>query len=62
MTWITTKVGRSDFHIIPLDDLREHDECKSCWCNPTLDTDCAEVVIHNAMDQRESYEEGRALQ
>ncbi len=43
-------------HVIPINDLREHVVSVDCWCHPLLDDD---VVIHNSLDQRESYEEGR---
>lgn len=48
-----------DLHVVPVNDLREHVLCRSCWCHPTVDTDGGEdVVIHNALDQREKYEYG----
>lgn len=47
-------------HVIPTNDIREHVTDESCWCNPTVDDDL--IVIHNSMDERETYEEGRAPQ
>lgn len=47
-------------HVVPMNDLREHDTDGFCWCNPTVDDDL--VVIHNSMDERETYEEGRKPQ
>jgi hypothetical protein len=52
-------------HIVPLNDLREHECSVDCWCGPTLADDCppgTDIHLHNALDGRESYEEGRALQ
>ena len=49
-------------HIYPTNDLREHifsDEGE-CWCNPDVSEDG--LAIHNSMDERETYEEGRKLQ
>lgn len=43
-------------HVVPLGDLREHVSSLDCWCKPRDDDG---VVIHNSMDQRETYEEGR---
>lgn len=44
-------------HVYPLNDLKEHDtDGAACWCNPTHDGD---VVVHNSMDRREEYEQGR---
>ena len=42
-------------HVLPLDDLRPHEELTECWCRPRLDEG---VCVHNALDQRESYETG----
>lgn len=47
-------------HVVPVNDLKEHvTDGAECWCNPVIDD---LVVIHNSMDERESYEEGRKLQ
>ena len=43
------------FHVVPVNDLREHEQY-DCWCNPEIDDG---VITHNAMDQRELYEEGK---
>ncbi len=46
-------------HIVPLDDLRDHDENIDCWCCPRVEEEGAGLmVIHNAMDGREKYETG----
>lgn len=49
-------------HVVPLNDLRDHEPNINCWCNPTEDEDYEGVWIHHAMDDRESYEQGRLLQ
>jgi len=54
------------YHIIPVNDFKEPDVDKSCWCNPTIDNeyDCegtlltGELWIHHAMDGREQFENG----
>lgn len=61
LKWENTFVD-SDIHVVPRDDLREHVPCISCWCRPESDATWESVVIHNALDGREAYEEGRALQ
>jgi hypothetical protein len=48
-----------EIHIIPIDDLRGHDESFDCWCNPERDDIDPELVIHNSMDGREAYETGK---
>lgn len=49
--------------LVPLNDLREHDLSKDCWCKPLLDPDSEGMLrdgfwSHNALDRREEYEEG----
>ena len=48
-----------DIHVIPLNDLREHEETVHCWCKPRRDDEEQLVVIHNSIDGREEYENGR---
>lgn len=45
------------YHVVPIDDLREHstDIDKPCWCKPREDDG---VMVHNSMDGREKYETG----
>lgn len=45
-------------HVVPLGDLREHVFEASCWCRPRPDEEEPFVLIHNALDGREAYEEG----
>ena len=52
-----------DIHVIPIGDFREHDTTSDCWCRPYRDDEDPLVVIHNPLDQRELYEQGkRAIQ
>jgi hypothetical protein len=60
--WIHIYVqGRpsGDVHLVPLDDLRTHDE-ECCWCRPRDETlsDGSVLTIHNSLDGREAYERG----
>lgn len=52
-----------DVHVYPMGDLREHEVGEgagvSCWCHPKRDDEVEGVVVHNSMDERESYEQGR---
>ncbi len=43
------------WHVIPIEDLKEHEESPECWCNPT---ETEAVWVHNAADGREAYETG----
>jgi hypothetical protein len=51
-----------DIHVMPVGDLREHDDTAECWCRPSRDEEEPRVVIHNSMDGREAHEKGRPLQ
>lgn len=42
-------------HVLPINDLREHDETSQCWCKPIYDEG---IYIHNSMDGREKFETG----
>ena len=48
------------WHIVPIDDLREHEDSVDCWCQPELlDDDCLDsVYLHASMDGREAFESG----
>lgn len=49
--------GIEVYHVYPLNDLREHNtDGAECWCNPQHDGD---MIIHNSMDCREEFEQGR---
>ena len=48
-----------DVHMLPINDLRDHEESDTCWCQPRRDEEDTAVVIHNSMDRREEYERGR---
>ena len=43
-------------HVYPTNDLREHVLDMACWCHPRDDDG---VIVHNSMDQRKTYEQGR---
>lgn len=52
-----TESGHFAQHVVPVDDLREHDLMPDCWCEPTVDW-ISFVAVHNAADQREKFERG----
>lgn len=40
-------------HVVPINDLKEH-EPEDCWCCPRIDDEGdADIVVHNSMDRRE---------
>ena len=58
MNWMAIQ-GDTTVYVIPLKDLREHDgENTDCWCHPWWDGD---ILVHDAMDRRQEYEEGRKM-
>jgi hypothetical protein len=54
-----------DTHVIPVDDAIEHEDCRGCWCQPTVvEPDWVghgKVVVHRSADGRELHEKGRPL-
>lgn len=49
--------SETDSHVYPTNDLRDHVFSPKCWCKPVLDEEeGGRLWVHNAMDQREKYE------
>ena len=44
-------------HVIPVNDLREHEASADCWCRPTPDEE-HDIFVHHSLDGREAYETG----
>lgn len=46
------------WHVLPCNDLKEHDESSTCSCDPTVEVleNSDLMVIHNAFDGREAIE------
>ena len=49
----------TDVHVMPENDLREHEQTRTCWCQPQLTQEPGAdvVVIHHSADGRELVEE-----
>lgn len=58
MSWESLALPNGERHVIPLDDLRPHDESARRWCRPTEDFEGVGVMVHHALDLRELYESG----
>lgn len=61
--WETLHVGAADgnIHVLPIDDLREHEERTTCWCKPRIEEERqprgkVKIVVHAAHDGRELVE------
>ena len=51
-----------DQHVIPLEDLLEHNtDDTACWCDPKIKVEGAVlIVVHNSFDGREQNEDALA--
>lgn len=46
-------------HVVPINDLVDHEDSEHCWCAPkVLDTCNGKMVTHNSADGREDFEQG----
>lgn len=46
------------YHILPIDDLEEHEESTTCKCKPDVQyEDGNMIIVHNSFDGREFIEE-----
>ena len=57
--WLAVALPNGEHHVIPIDDLRPHDESTTCFCGPTEEDG---VQVHHSIDRREDYETGRKLE
>lgn len=55
--WIVTQSGQF-FHVLPRNDLREHEVDPDCFCRPVFDAR-DNLMMHQSTDRREhTYEQG----
>jgi len=63
----------ADVHVLPVNDLREHDETRTCWCRPRIEIEedfltalvgqspgsfeRRVLVVHHSLDGRELVEQ-----
>ena len=50
-----SEAGNLVQHIIPVNDLYEHELLPTCWCCPEID-DSQFIAVHNSADDREAFE------
>lgn len=55
--WQVRQDNHGRMHVVPVEDLREHEPHDECWCSPRVEEDGG-VIIHAAMDMREKFERG----
>lgn len=53
-----------DTHVLPINDLRQHEESRACWCRPRIEIvesflpgPTSVLVVHHSADGRELVEE-----
>lgn len=57
--WSLYKMLQKDeAHVVPLNDIREHELEKTCWCHPTEDPEYPGMYMHHSADGREAFERG----
>jgi hypothetical protein len=47
-------------HVVPLYDIKEHEESLTCWCCPKVSEESKLVIVHNVF--AESYGNERNLE
>jgi hypothetical protein len=47
---------RETRHVMPVMDLKAHEESASCWCRPVVEEGVPTVIVHHALDGRERSE------
>lgn len=56
-----TNMAEGDVHVLPINDLREHERTRDCWCHPDCTREPYEegpvIVTHQSLDGRELIEE-----
>jgi hypothetical protein len=54
--WMLREDNKGRIHVLPANDMREHQPTIHCWCRP----DVTEVgsIVHASMDEREKFETG----
>lgn len=56
--WVTEYQPMSIIHILPIDDLEEHEENFNCKCEPKLTYEGrGKIITHNSFDRRELIEQ-----
>jgi hypothetical protein len=43
------------YHVIPINDLKDHLDNARCWCHPEV-KDEGTLIVHYSLDAREFYE------
>lgn len=56
--------AETDRHVVQVNDLREHDDSRTCWCQPRIEYvesfltgEQSVLVVHHSLDGRELIEQ-----
>lgn len=56
----TDEIKNYIIHVLPINDLYEHEEAEWCPCKPKIEEN-GMLIIHNAFDNREVIEETKSI-
>lgn len=56
--WASLDCGDNVYHVIPVADLKDHEDSQNCWCKPEIEKvrGGGVMVSHHSLDGREFYE------
>ena len=52
-----SEAGNLVQHVIPVNDMYEHELMPNCWCKPKI-YKLDFIAVHNSADEREKFETG----
>lgn len=44
--WLSKQ--KTPIHVVPIKDIKEHEESLNCWCVPKICSENQDVILHNA--------------
>ena len=54
--WMLREDNKGRVHVVPANDMREHEPSPDCWCDPEVTEHGS--IVHASMDEREKFETG----
>ena len=55
--WLCNAENLPDIHVLPTNDLREHEESENCHCEPRIEFEGnGRIIVHHSYDHREICE------
>lgn len=61
--WAKIKLPSEIYHILPVDDLKDHEDGLRCWCAPVVQVfpNGNTLITHNSADGREFFEQDKEV-